>query len=255
MKTKNMDRTRAAALHLGISTAIAVVVFLAARGLWYPGLFYDNAGGRDLFLLIVAVDVVIGPLITLIVFRPGKPGLAFDLTCIAVLQLAALGYGLWTISLARPAYVVFVKDRFELARASDIEPADLERARATPWANLPWTGPRYIGVAFPTDPQERFNLALSGIAGKDIHTFPRYYVPYERVASEARAAARPLGELRALNPGKETRVDALPATYGRAAAELAFLPLKTDRADLTVILAARDGAVLGLESLRPWDYR
>ena len=255
VKTNNMGRLRASATHLAISAAVAVLVFVAARGVWYPGPFWDQAGGRELFLVVVAVHVVIGPLLTLVVFKPGKPGLAFDLVCIAILQVAALAYGLWTFSLARPAYVVFVKDRFELARASDIEPADLERARGTPWARLPWTGPRYIGVAFPTDPQERFNLALSGIGGKDIHTFPRYYVPYDRVATQAAAAGQPLAALRALNPGRESRLEALASAYHRAPADLVFLPLKTDKGDLTVILGARDGAVLGLETLRPWEYR
>lgn len=250
-----MGRVRASATHLAISAAIGAVVYLTARGVWFPGPFYESAGGRDLFLLLVAVDVVTGPLITLIVFRPGKPGLKFDLVFIATLQLAALGYGLWSISLARPVYVVFVKDRFELARASDIEPADLERARGTPWKHLPWTGPRYIGVTFPTDPQERFNLAMSGIAGKDIHTYPRYYVQYGKVAAQAAAAARPLAALRELNPGEERRIDGLASAYGRAPAHLAFLPLKADKADATVILDARDGAVLGIETLRPWEYR
>ena len=255
MKTNNVGRVRASATHLGISIAIAGVVFLAVRGVWYPGPFYEHAGGRDLFLLIVAVDVVIGPLITLIVFKVGKPGLLFDLACIAVLQLAALGYGLWTISVARPVYIAFVKDRFELARASDIEPADLERARGTPWERLPWLGPRYIGVAFPKDPQERFNLAMSGIAGKDIHTFPRYYTPYESVAAQAAAAGKPLAALRAFNPAQQGRIDALASAYRRAPADLVFLPLKADKADFTVILGARDGAVLGLETLRPWEFR
>ena len=249
------NRFRAAALHLGISMVIAACVFLSVRQLWYPGALYDSAGGRDLFLLIVTVDVVLGPLITLIVYRPGKPGLRFDMTTIAVLQLAALGYGLWSLSLSRPVYVVFVKDRFELTRASDIDSADLEKARGTPYQRLPWTGPGYIGVTFPKDPNEQFELMNSASAGKDIHTYPRYFAPYERTASVAAAKAQPLAALRRFNAGRDAEIAALPAKYGRAEAELAFLPLKTGKADVTVILGARDGAILGLERLTPWEYR
>jgi hypothetical protein len=43
-----------------------------------------DSGGRDLAL---------GPLLTLIVFEPGKPSLKFDLSCIVLLQLGALLYG------------------------------------------------------------------------------------------------------------------------------------------------------------------
>lgn len=254
MKTKNLGRVRASATHFAISIGVAAIVFMTARGLWFPGVLYDSAGGRDLFLLIVAVDVMIGPLVTLIVFRHGKPGLRFDLACIAMLQLVFLGYGLWALSLARPAYVVFVKDRFELTRANDIDPIDLERARDTPWATSPWTGPRYIGVAIPSDPVERFNLAMSGIAGKDIHTYPRYFVPYAAVAREAAARSEPLSELRRHNPGREVEIGALAGRYGRPEAELRFLPLRTGKADLAIILGARDGAVLGLEPLKPWEF-
>lgn len=249
------NRFHAAGLHLAISMVIAACVFLSVRHLWYPGALYDSAGGRDLFLLIVTVDVVVGPLITLIVYRPGKPGLRFDMATIAVLQLAALGYGLWSLSLSRPVYVAFVKDRFELTRASDIEPADLEKARGTPYARLPWTGPRYIGVAFPKDPNEQFELMTSASAGKDIHTYPRYFAPYERTAADAAAKAQPLAALRRFNPGRDAEISALPAKYGRAEADLAFLPLKTGKADVTVILGARDGAILGLERFIPWEYR
>jgi hypothetical protein len=252
---KPRNRFRAAALHLGISMAIAAAVFLSVRHVWYPGALYDSAGGRDLFLLLVTVDVVVGPLITLIVYRPGKPGLRFDMVTIALLQLAALGYGLWALSLSRPVYVVFVKDRFELTRASDIEAADLERVRGTPYGRLPWTGPRHIGVAFPKDPNEQFELMVSATGGKDIHTYPRYFAPYESTALQAAAKAQPLASLRRFNPGLEAEIEAIPAKYGRPAAELAFLPLKTGKADVTVILGARDGAVLGLERLHPWEYR
>ena len=46
-----------------------------------------------LILLMIGVDVVIGPLLTLIVFDPKKKHLKFDLVVIAALQLAALAYG------------------------------------------------------------------------------------------------------------------------------------------------------------------
>jgi hypothetical protein len=251
----SLTRPRAATLHLALSVAIATCVFLAVRWVWYPGPLFDGAGGRDLFLLIVTVDVVLGPLITLIVFKPGKRGLAFDMAFIAVMQLAALGYGLWSISLSRPVYVVFVKDRFELTRASDIDAAELAKARGTPYEHLPWTGPRYIGVAFPSDPGVQFEIMMSASAGRDINAYPRFFAPYEATAADAAAKAQPLSALKAYNRGREAEIDALPAKYGRAPAELVFLPLKTGKADLAVILAAGTGAVLGLEPLTPWEYR
>jgi hypothetical protein len=57
---------------------------------WYPQHYFAAMGGTTLILLLIGVDVVIGPLITLIVFDPKKKSLRFDLAVIAVLQLGAL---------------------------------------------------------------------------------------------------------------------------------------------------------------------
>ncbi len=249
-----MTRYRASATHLLLSLAVAAAVFIAVRMVWYPGVLFDGAGGRDLFLLIVAVDVTLGPLITLIIFKPGKKGLRFDLVVIAMLQLAALGYGLWAISLSRPVHVAFVKDRFELTRASDIETTDLAKARDPAYASLSWSGPEYIGVDLPVDPKEQFDLMVSATSGKDVHTYPKYFVPYAKHAAVAARKAAPLAQLRKLNPARAAEVDAIPGRVRRAESELGFLPLKTDRGDLAVILDVRDGKVLELLALRPWEY-
>ena len=50
---------------------------------WYPQPYFAAMGGATLILLLIGVDVVIGPLITLIVFDPKKKSLRFDLAVIA----------------------------------------------------------------------------------------------------------------------------------------------------------------------------
>ena len=59
-------RLRAGLLQLSLSAAIAALVFIPTYFTWYPGVLYENAGGRDLVLLIVSVDLTLGPLITTI---------------------------------------------------------------------------------------------------------------------------------------------------------------------------------------------
>src|SRR4051812_10875535 len=106
-----MNRWKAGLTHFGISLTVAGLVYVAVRYLWYPGALFEIAGGLELLLLIISVDVTLGPLVTLIVFKPGKWGLKFDLAVIGILQSAALVYGLYTIAESRPVYVTFVKDR------------------------------------------------------------------------------------------------------------------------------------------------
>src|SRR5688500_10728960 len=129
MDNRPISRWRASALHLGVSLVVAALVFAVIYFVWYPAPLFQSAGGRHLFALIALVDVTLGPLITLIVFRAGKPGMRFDLVTIATLQVAALAYGVWVLYEARPVWIVFVKDRYELVRANNVLDAELAKAK------------------------------------------------------------------------------------------------------------------------------
>src|SRR6185436_16398737 len=144
-------RLRAGFIHLCLSAAIAALVFVPIYFIWYPDVLYESAGGRDLFLLIVSVDVTLGPLITTVVYVPGKWGLKFDLVVIGTLQLMALAYGVSVLFESRPVNIVFVKDRFELVRANDYPPGELEKVASGRHGSLTWTGPRIVAAKLPTD--------------------------------------------------------------------------------------------------------
>ena len=96
----------------------------------YPGAYRNLSGGRQLFLLITAVDVILGPLLTFVVFdlRKGWPHVRRDLTIIGAIQLGALLYGLHTVYVARPVAMVFEADRFRVVTANDVHEPDLPKA-------------------------------------------------------------------------------------------------------------------------------
>jgi hypothetical protein len=251
-----MTRYRAVAYYLLGSCIVATAVFLPIYFLWYPWALFDKAGGRELFQLIVGVDLVVGPLLVFIVFVPGKKGLAFDLVSIAALQSAALAFGIFVLFESRPAYIVFVKDRFELVRANDIPQQELEKPESGSYARLPWLGPRIIGARIPTDPDEQFRMMMSALAGLDIQSFPRYYIPYREVKAQVIARAAPLSRLRELNGQRLAEIDRLVAKLGRAEGELRFVPMRAGpHADVTVVVDAASGDLLDIVALRPWEYK
>src|SRR6185437_826570 len=127
-RIKPMNRFEASAIHFALSRVVAATTFSLIRLVWYPGPLFTAAGGVKLFALIAGVDVTLGPLLTLVVFVPGKWGLRFDLTVIATLQACALAYGCHVLFASRPVYLIFVKDRFELVRAEEVADADLAKA-------------------------------------------------------------------------------------------------------------------------------
>src|SRR4029453_13346794 len=116
-------------------------------------------GGDTLIILLIGVDVVIGPLITLIIFDPKKKNLRFDLAVIALLQLSALVYGCSVMFKARPVFNVFVVDRFEVVAANGVDEESLEKAQA-PFRTLSLTGPKIAAARAPADPKRMSDIVI-----------------------------------------------------------------------------------------------
>jgi hypothetical protein len=246
MTLSRLTRWQAAPIHLAISATIAVVVIGAMYFLWYPQPYFAAAGGKLLVAVIVGVDVVVGPLLTLIVFDPRKKHLKWDLAVIAALQIAALAYGVSVMFEARPVYVAFVRDRFQLVAANDI--ADAERAKATnpAFRELPLAGPVIVGTRAPQDPKEAERIATASLLGASLGLFPQHFIPYATVARDAASRAKPLASLRAARPERGAEIDAFVARAGKPEAALKTLPLVTVREDMTVVLDGETGEVLGV---------
>ena len=244
-----MSRWRASGIHLLLSIAIAAAVLAFMLSVWYPGPLFEAAGGSRLIFILVGVDVTLGPLITLIIFKSGKPGLKFDLAVIALVQLSALAYGMHTVYLARPVYLVFTKDRFELVSAKDLDPEDLQKATRPEFDHLPLGRPRYIAAVAPEDPDARQKLLMESLQGKDLQMHPQYYVPYEQEIPNALARAQPLTLLLKRDP---ERVQRGLQSAGRSQEAVKFLPLRGKDADGAVLLDAKTGAPLEIVLVDPW---
>jgi hypothetical protein len=249
----SMTRLRAALVHFGISVIVVGAVFVLVYFLWYPEPLFRGAGGRHLFLVLALVDVTVGPLITLIVFKPGKKGLKFDLAMIAILQVAALAFGTYVVYEARPVWTVFVGDRFDLIRANQIVEESREKARPE-FQERSLDGPKVAGARMPKDVNERFRIMLTASAGLDVTAYPQHYVPYAEVKAEARAKAKSIKELRSLNGDGVERIDRALVRLGRPEEGVAFLPLRAGKQDLAVLVDAATGDYLGMVDARPWKY-
>jgi hypothetical protein len=236
MRAKAFSRWRAAGTHLLICVAIAAAVITLMLGVWYPGPLFEAAGGSGLLYILVGVDVVIGPLITLVVFKSGKRGMKFDLAAIGLMQLAALAYGVHIVLLVRPAFIVFIKDRFEMATAADLDPADLAAARYPQFRSPPWTGPLLAAADVPTDPVERTKVVLAAMSGRDLQNFPRYFVPYAERAAEVLAQADTIEHLRRIEPAIGRVVDEYLRSSGTPEADVRSLLLRTRFAWVAVLI-------------------
>ena len=87
-RLKQSGKLSAFLIHLGISAALVAALGSTAYLLWYPPPYFEFDGGMNVMRLLLVVDVVLGPLLTLVVFQRGKKGLRRDLAVIGALQLA-----------------------------------------------------------------------------------------------------------------------------------------------------------------------
>jgi len=239
MEKKRVTRWQASGLHLLISIAIAVAVVALMLSVWYPGPLFEASGGNDLLIILIGVDVVIGPLITLVIFRAGKPGLKFDLAAIAALQISALTYGMHAVYLARPAFIVFVADQFQVASAAQLDPEELVKAKYPEFRQPPLDGPMLAFAVLPTDPLELRGFAMVGLAGHDLQEFPRLFVPYAERTTEVLAKSWTLARMRQGEPQAAKIVDAWLAQSKIREADVRYVPLRARRAWLAVLIDAK----------------
>jgi hypothetical protein len=239
-------RFLAAAIHLSLSACVAAaaagVVFL----IWYPPPFGAIAGGLGLFLILVSVDVVLGPTLTAVVASPGKPvrELRRDLAVIVVVQLAAFGYGIWSIALARPVYISFEIDRFRVVSAADLEPSTLKAAPVV-LRSLPWLGPKPIAAVKPTDPAEQMRSIELGLAGFDLSMVPANWREYSSQSGAAWKAAKAIDSLLKRYPEQTASARDIAVHAGKDLDSLRYLPLMSRRANWSAIVAPPDAQIVG----------
>lgn len=229
--------------------ASGLVAAAAAAGVfcvWYPPPFAALTGGIGLFLLIVSVDVVLGPALTAVVASPGKARreLTRDLAAIVFVQLAAFAYGLYTMAVARPVWLAFEVDRLRVVTAADIESEALQDAPRAMQA-LSWTGPRTMAVVKPSDPDEQMRAIELGLAGLDLAMQPRYWRTYATHTDEVWRAARPVSVLLAQYPQRAADVAAIAQAAGQPVQALRFLPLLSRQASWVSLIAQPGAQVVG----------
>ncbi len=231
-----MSRFKAAGIHLLLSIVVALVMLVLVFKVWYPGGYYQLLGVGSIYLMLMGVDVCLGPLLTFVVYKAGKKSLRFDLTAIALVQLSALLYGSYVVFNARPVFNVFEDDVFKVVLAPEIEAKNLALAKKAEWQTLPIGRPKLVAAVAPTTQEDKNAMTFL-----DWSFFPKLYVDYESRKQEAFKHAKPLADLRKLSKPSAVVVDAFLADAGRPASDFIYLPIvhAPTQAGMTAVLDAK----------------
>ena len=244
-KLRFINAAKAMGWHFLGSLVVTCLVAAVVFGVWFPYPYRQLAGGIELFFLIMGVDIVCGPLLTLVLFNPAKPKreLLLDLGLVVVLQLAALAYGIWTVHQARPLYLVHEVDRFKVIALADIDAAELAKLSDTLQPQL-FKGPQTVGLR-EASKQEREKVMFESVqGGRDYGERPNFYASYDGVqAAKAYAKAKPLENFAQKHPDKKAEIEELRAKAGADAKLLRYLPVVA-RQDWVAVLSPK-GEILG----------
>jgi hypothetical protein len=223
-------RLHASGIHLGISLSIAALAAAVVFGLWYPYPYREISGGRSLFLLVVFVDVVMGPLITLVIFNRTKPRreLMTDFLVVGLLQLAALSYGLWTVFVARPVHLVFEYNRMAVVQAIDVDPELLSKAPRE-LQTLPMTGPTAIALRPFKNAAEQMDATIAAMGGAPLPARSDLWQPYRDSVADI---------LKERFPSQASLIHQAIESTGKTVAQLRYLPLLSRNDAWTVLLDA-----------------
>lgn len=173
------SRWSAFAIHLVISLVILLILLAIIFFYWFPhDLIY--AGGIDGLKILGGVDLIIGPLLTLLVFVPGKKGLKFDLTLIGLFQITCLCIGLWLIYNQRPLAQIVIDDGVHLLSASEFKAYD------TDVSNIAGRTPKKIMMDIPEDLSQLSGLKFTSefVEEKPFPFRADLYIPFSEVNEE-----------------------------------------------------------------------
>lgn len=239
-------RIKAFLVHLSLSCLLALAALLLVFGLWYPSPLDKAVGVKGVFLILLGVDVVLGPLLTLLVYKPGKKSLRFDLATIVFLQLAAFAYGLFTVAEGRPAWLVFNVDHFELMQAYEIDHRKQDAALSE-FRRPSLQGPSWAALRSPESLEERSAVLSETItAGILITQRQDFYRPLAMANDQIRHRAKPLDELKRFND--HLAVDSIIAKWPKADV---FLPMTAREQPVTVLINKETAQVIAIVDLKP----
>ena len=246
-----MSRYKAAAIHFLISVVVVTSIITLMLTLWYPHTYFKLMGGTTLIYLIAGVDVFIGPLLTLAVFKVGKKGMKFDLICIGLLQVTAMSYGLYVMFVARPIFTVYNQNAFYVVSVVDIPPIELLKARKPEWRTASLIGPKLVGIGSPDTYKNKETQVLVFALGNTAQIYPKVYDDYANHQTEVIKAGKVLNDLLAVSNANKPSIDNLLQKTRRPATDFLYLPVYSAVSKMVAIVDAKTGGFIEIIDAKP----
>lgn len=116
-----INKAKASGIHLAISAGIFLVFVYILFFHWYPLPYFHSDGGWQGIRIMLFVDIVLGPVLTLIIYdyKKTRNKIIFDLSVIGIIQVGALIWGINAVYQGRPVVIVYHEGSFHSQEARD----------------------------------------------------------------------------------------------------------------------------------------
>lgn len=244
------NKLKASLVHLTISALIVISFLIFVRSYWYPEPFFGISGLMAILVTIVVVDLILGPLLTFVVYKPQKPTLKFDLAVIAAIQIAALSYGAYTVYQAHPLYITYAIDRFSPINTSEVNPAN---AKFDELKKSKLTGPTLVYLQKPTDRAEMARITTELLSGKaDLDARTEYYLPLHSKIDEILARSLNIDNY-TKDPDNKAKLDIFLKKHGSNVTDYSFLPLVGKEKDVLWAFSRKTKKPVDIIEISPWS--
>jgi hypothetical protein len=223
-------RLKAFGLHLLGSASVLALILGALYFGWYrwPGWYLTDVS--RVVMVLIGVDVVIGPLLTFVIANQKKPRreLKRDIGIIVAAQLCALVYGSVSLWNGRPLYYAFSETVLQEVQAYDIDSREAEIGRLQNPALAPhwYSTPRWIWAPLPGDADQRQKIMTEAVmGGDDVISMPKYFKPWEQGLPSLRSQLKKVDDVAYFEKSEKTNFKERMKAAGIPTDELNAIPL------------------------------
>ncbi len=236
------NRWQAFGLHLGISAFIFILLSGVIYFLWYPGFLFMHDGGIDGMKLIAGVGLVIGPVLTLLIYKVGKKHLRLDLTVIAALQIGCIIAGMWVVSQMRPIAIVMAGGHIGTVNTEGFKGEKINPYHDALLKNASWP----VWVALDMSESEFESMqGLWAMMGGNLFSNAAIYIPYADVANKLNNWGYSYPEILEHSEGQQSDAIAdFVKSMKKQTLDFRFYPVTTSMQEGVLAIDIKTGKVL-----------
>ncbi len=243
------NKLKASLIHLGLSILLVGLIIGSILFFFFPRLFIGISDFKEIATILISVDLILGPLLTFVVFQPKKKSLKFDLSVIAAIQLSALIYGAYALYQVHPVFITFNIDRFTIVSAKDAEP---EKAQYDEYRVSKFTSGKLAFAKMPEDEEKQKEIMIrAALGGGDLDQHVEYYEPYENHINQILAKSLDREIILAAADSDKKILSFLKKHEGELD-NYVFLPLNSAKKDAIIVLDKISAQPVATINSDPW---